>query len=227
MSKFVFILFLTHIFAIDNKEKTSEALGHMIGKHLESLGVPVDFASLAKGIEDEAAGKSSPLSEEECMQALTDFQQIKMKEKEIKNLERAETFLNNNQNQKGIVSLADGKLQYKILREGTGQFIQAYNSPLVRCKGYFLDGEFFDSGCEPQVISLEDAISGLNQGIVGMQEGEVRTLYIHPQLGYENKPPFNSHSLLIFEVEIIKADASSETHTASDQEMIPFLKHLR
>lgn len=223
----IFSLFISGIFAVDDKKKISEALGHMIGKNLESLEWPVDFTALVKGIEDEAAGRSSPLSDEECVQALTNFCQEKLKEKAVENLEKATDFLNNNKCQEGIVCLAEGQLQYKVLKEGTGQSVQAYNSPLVRCKGYFLGGEFFESGYEPQVISLEDAIPGLSQGIVGMCEEEVRTLYIHPKLGYENQQHLNPNSLLIFEIEIIKADASSETHTASDREMIPFLKNLQ
>lgn len=206
----LFLLCTIEIFAFEDTRKISESLGHLIGKNLESLGLPIDMQALVKGMEDSAAGKDSPLNEDACVEALTALREQKLLEKGEKNLIEAAAFLEQNKNQKGIVSLEEGKLQYKIDKEGTGEAVQAYNSPLVRCKGTFLTGEAFQSGFEQELISLEETIPGLSKGILGMNEGEIRTLYIHPSLGYGKQPHLNPNALLIFEIEVIKADASSQ-----------------
>src|SRR5579863_8937355 len=94
--------------------KLSEALGHMIGKNLQSLDVPLDMARIAKGLQDQALGLSSPMSEENCIQTLRELESKK-------NLEVAETFLKENQKREGVVALEAGKLQYEVLKKGEGQ----------------------------------------------------------------------------------------------------------
>jgi peptidylprolyl isomerase len=189
--------------------KLSEALGHMIGKNLQSLDVPLDMARIAKGLQDQALGLSSPMSEEKCIQTLRELECKK-------NLEVAETFLKENQKREGVVALEAGKLQYEVLKKGEGQKVQSYNSPLVRLKQ---GAPCQEPECLDEVLALEDAALGLRLGIVGMQEGEVRKLYIHPALAFEKDDPQNT--LLVIEVEVIEADASSGAHSASNPEFPP------
>jgi peptidylprolyl isomerase len=218
-------VFLSLLLPMEDQKKISESLGHLIEKNLASLELPLDLPSFIQGIEDAAAGKSSPLNETQCLEMIAAFQEKKIAEKGEKNLQEATLFLQNNQTKEGIVVLEEGKLQYKIVKSGKGQSVQSYNSPLVRLKGSFLNGEPFQSGYEHELVSLEETIPGFKKGILGMQEGEVRVLYIHPQLSYELQQDFNPNSLLILEVEVVKADASSEAHAASNQESLPFLMH--
>ena len=63
------------------------------------------------------------------------------------------------------------------------------------------------------MVSLDETIPGFSKGIIGMKEGEKRTLYIHPDLAYGvngNLPP---NSLLTFEIEIVKANSPQEQDT--------------
>ena len=50
--------------------KISEAIGHLIGKNLEELGVDFDLDAVVKGLKEESEGKASPLSDDECVQAI-------------------------------------------------------------------------------------------------------------------------------------------------------------
>ena len=43
-----------------------------------------------------------------------------------------------------------------------------------------------------------------------MKEGEKRKLFVHPDLGYGTQGQLPPNALLIFEVEIVKADAPSQ-----------------
>lgn len=184
--------------------KISEAMGHLIGKNLESIGVNVDLNSVMKGMQDAAAGKAAPLNEEECIQAIALLQEETLSKKQEQKAHDAERFLAKNKEAAGIVSLEDNKLQYKIDKPGEGALAEITNAPLLRFKVHGLDGHFIGSSEGEEVLTLEDTLPGFSKGIVGMREGEIRTLYIHPDLGQPDE------GLCICEVELLKADAAQE-----------------
>ena len=55
--------------------KVSEAFGHLIGKNLESLGFDFDIQKIIKGLEDSIAGKTPPMTETQCVQAISYVQE--------------------------------------------------------------------------------------------------------------------------------------------------------
>lgn len=190
----------------DEVAQLSEAFGHLIGKNMESLGVSLDMQQVVKGIRDAAEGKASPMTEEECIQALTMVQENLFKKQAAENLERAETFLCKNAQNKGIVSLHQGKLQYKIEKPGKGLEVQPHFTPIIRFVGKYLNGSVFGSSKEQEALSLDETITGIQEGLVGMKEGEKRTLFIHPDLAYGTNGLLPPNSLLTFEIELVKAD---------------------
>ncbi len=189
-------------------EKVSESIGFLIGKHLEGLGVSLDSNEIAKGIESAYTGKTSPLSEEECYQAISLIQESKNQEKAVTNLKETETFLKENASKKGIIEIEKGKLQYEIIKEGKNCALEIYHTPLVQYKGRLLNGTEFGATEEAECICLDGVIEGFRKGLIGMQEGEKRILYVHPELGYGNSGFFPPNALLIFEIEVIRADGS-------------------
>lgn len=200
-----------------DSKKVSEALGHMIGKHLEELGLPIDWKALAKGLQDEAAGKDSPLDEEACLQVINALQEKKQEEIAQKNLAEAEEFLTKYKIEPAIRSLAEGKLLYQTVREGDGQEVQPYNSPIVRLKGRYLNGKPFSENTEEELLTLDEAIPAFRLGLVGMKEGEVRTLFVHPELGYGKEGHLAPNALLIFDVEVLRADAGADEETRREE----------
>jgi peptidylprolyl isomerase len=196
---------------VDSKQqeilKVSEAFGHLMGKHLESTGLQFDIQYVIKGLQDAANGKTSPMTEMECIQAITAAQESAFKEQSSVNLTEAEEFLKNNSSLEGIVSLEEGKVQYKVEKEGSGDVVAENGTPLIRYTGKFLNGSVFGASKEDEPISLEEVIAGLKTGVSGMKEGEKRTIYIHPDLAYGTKGGLPPNSLLTFEIEIVKAAA--------------------
>lgn len=188
--------------------KLSEAFGHLIGKNIENLGIHFDIAHLIKGLEDAAIGKESPMTEAECVEAIASAQEYAFKEQAKDNLIKAAAFLVENGKVEGVVSLEEGKLQYKIESEGTGSSIQEHFSPLIRYTGKYLDGSVFGASKEEELICLDETIPGFSKGLIGMKEGEKRTLYIHPDLAYGTSGYLPPNSLLTFEIELVKADSS-------------------
>ncbi|HEX2582921.1 MAG TPA: FKBP-type peptidyl-prolyl cis-trans isomerase N-terminal domain-containing protein [Chlamydiales bacterium] len=205
--------------APSNLEKISEALGHLIGKHIENLDLPLDLNALAKGIEEAREGKESPLNEEACLEAIEALQKEKNSELAKKNIEEAENFLALNAKKSGVQTLVDGKLQARIVKKGKGQKVQPYNSPIVRISGQYIDGKVFSTAHEEELLSLEESIPAFRLGVEGMKEGEVRTLYVHPEYGYGDEGHLNPGALLIFEVEVVRADAATDEEIALDSPM--------
>jgi peptidylprolyl isomerase len=210
-----FCMIAAAVSATPDQAKMSEALGHMIGKNLQSLDVPLDIAAIAKGLQDEAAGLSSPMTEDACVKVL-------MKLQEEKKRKEATVFLDANKKREGVTVLEGGKLQYEILKKGDGQRVLSYNSPLVRLKSEADNADSMD-----EILALDEAILGLKLGITGMREGEIRKLYIHPDLAHQKQNELDpQNSLLIFEVEILEADASSDAHAASNSDSLPIFRNL-
>jgi len=199
-----------------NVAELSEAFGHMIGKNIETLGIKVDIAHVVKGLEDAANGKESPMTEAECIQALSAAQEEAHQELAKENLEKAEDFLTKNEKKSGVVTVEKGKLQYKIEAAGSGARVEASASPVIRYVGKYLDGSVFGSSQKDETLSLEETIPGFSKGLVGMKEGEKRTLYIHPDYGYGTQGYLPPNSLLVFEIEVVKADTVAEEESATE-----------
>ena len=125
----------------------------------------------------------------------------------VSSWQTADLFLRENQKQKGTVSLAEGKLQYHVVKKGKGQIVAPYSKPLISYSGKYLQGPSI-SPIE-EFLDLDETYQGFKKGLIGMKEGEVRVLYIHPEWG-------DGKALMIIQVEVIKADASADAHAASN-----------
>lgn len=196
----------------DEISKLSEAFGHLIGENLDAPGFRFDLESIVRGMRNAAEGRPSPMSEREYDIAIAAAQQRAHASLAKTNLESANSFLAKNGSEEGVVSLEDGKLQYRIEVQGSGQEVAANSAPLIHYTGRYLDGTQFDTskGGDPIALPLNRTIPGFGLGLVGMKEGEKRTLYIHPDLGYGATGPLLPNSLLVFEVEIVSAGSPAK-----------------
>lgn len=189
-----------------NHDQLSETLGHLLVRHLIQPGFECNFDKVIQGIKDARAGKEAPMSEEEYEQAIYALQETLFLQTAEKNLAQADTFLNENKNEKGVQEI-DPKLQFRVAKEGEGNEVGPDSIPLIHYKGSLLDGTVFAHSDNPLPLPIKQSIPGFSKGLVGMKEGEKRVLYIHPELAYGisgNLPP---NSLLIFEVEVLKANS--------------------
>jgi peptidylprolyl isomerase len=187
--------------------KISEAFGHLLGKNLDSMGMKFDVAKVIQGLQDATQGKSAPMTEMECVQAITAVQETVYKEAAAENLKEAETFLETNKAESGIHVLEEGKVLYKITHEGKGAVIDENSAPLIKYTGKFLNGSIFGASKEEEMVHLDETIPGFSKGLLGMKEGEKRTIYIHPDLGYGVHGDLPPNSLLTFEIEVVQANA--------------------
>jgi peptidylprolyl isomerase len=207
---------------IDMK-KVSEAFGHFIGRHLKSPGVNFDLDSVIKGLREGSEGKPAPMSDKEYEQMMIQIQKSAFEKVSQDNLKAAEEYIQKNGKSAGIVEVKPGKLFYEVLKQGTGEAVKPNGSPQINYTGKFIDGTAFGSSEEsggPVTIPLDQTIPGFSLGIAGMKEGEKRRLIVHPELGYGTNGHLPPNSLLIFEIEVIKADSPDNDH-GSDNDVSP------
>ncbi|MFT5555140.1 MAG: peptidylprolyl isomerase [Bradyrhizobium sp.] len=192
--------------------KLSETIGHMMGQGLNTPEFEFDLEQFIIGIRSAVAGKPAPMNEHDFQQVWAEIERSAFERLAENNLSEANDFMRGNILSGEVVELEPGKLQYRISHQGSLEEVKEKSTPLIHYTGRFLDGSVFGSSVEtdtPLALALENTILGFSKGIVGMKEGEIRTLFIHPDLGYgassQQKMPPNA--LLIFEVEVLQANA--------------------
>lgn len=206
----------------DDMKKLSEAFGNFIGRNLQSPGLKFDMESLIKGIRAGAAGEPSPLSEKEYEEMMASIQERAFQDMSESNLNAANEFMDKNRKEMDVREVVPGKLQYKILQEGSGLAVTEHASPKIHYTGKYHDGTVFGTSEEmggPITIPLDQTIPGFSKGIVGMKEGEKRRLFVHPDLGYGTTGQLPPNELLIFDVEVLQANADDSKGDLDDEEI--------
>lgn len=191
-------------------KKLSEAFGHFIGRNLNSPGLKFDLEGIIKGMRDGAAGTPAPLSDKEYEEMMATVQERAFKEMSATNLKSADDFMAKNAKETGIVEIVPGKLQYLIIKEGTGTAVEPHASPKIHYTGKYQDGTVFGTSEEmegPITIPLDQTLPGFSKGMVGMKEGEKRRLFVHPDLGYGTSGQLPPNELLIFDIEAVQAQS--------------------
>lgn len=189
--------------ALAEMDKISESLGHIIGENLKEMNLEFDVGKISKGIKDSINGKKPPMSEDECIQAISALQKESQKQICDANIKSAEDFLKENSQKEGVYTLLDGKVQYSINTPGTGREIKVTDTPLVKYTCRFLNGIVFKNSEE--LVNLSEVPQGFALGLQGMKEGEKRSIFIHADAGYKDHPE-NPGALIIMEVELLKAN---------------------
>jgi FKBP-type peptidyl-prolyl cis-trans isomerase FklB len=110
----------------------------------------------------------------------------------------------------GVVTLPSG-LQYKVLREGDGEFHPTADSSCsCHYEGTLIDGTEFDSSYRrgsPTSFAPNQVIKGWTEAMQLMVEGDKWEMYIPSDLAYGARgspPKIPGGSALIFRMEIIK-----------------------
>lgn len=204
-------------------KKVSQALGHFIGRNLKAPGINFDTESIIIGIREGSEGKPAPMSDADYEKAMTKLQQKAVGIIANTNLEAADKFMKENAAAKGVVELVPGKLQYLIIEEGKDPAVPEHGTPLINYTGKYADGTVFGSSENaggPIAVPIDHTIPGFSKGIAGMKEGEKRRLFVHPELGYGTSGQLPPNSLLIFDIEVIKATAPEKDVAETEEVLI-------
>eukprot|EP00183_Erythrolobus_madagascarensis_P002376 CAMPEP_0185849882 /NCGR_PEP_ID=MMETSP1354-20130828/4228_1 /TAXON_ID=708628 /ORGANISM="Erythrolobus madagascarensis, Strain CCMP3276" /LENGTH=527 /DNA_ID=CAMNT_0028550485 /DNA_START=33 /DNA_END=1616 /DNA_ORIENTATION=- len=206
----------------------AEAYGHALGQSMVNSGLGFNLDLVIRGLRNAAAGREFPMPLPEYEKKMGELQIIAAELTSEANQKDADSFMEKAKSDSSLKVLKAGKL---LMEDGANEDISKDEpvvigkeaTVLVILQGRLLDERTFftcpaadDEGqmVHPLTLDLRAAPPALADGIVGMREGEERTLYVHPSfcdgmtdLFGEMLPP---NALLIFEVELVSANAPPE-----------------
>lgn len=101
-------------------------------------------------------------------------------------------------------------VEVRVLRPGDGDVAKKGDKITIHFVGTLVDGGVFDSSRargEPMKFWVGEGqvVEGLDQALLGVKEGELRTVTVPAKVGYgmEAKPKIPANSTLVFEVELL------------------------
>ncbi|MBA3660203.1 MAG: FKBP-type peptidyl-prolyl cis-trans isomerase [Gammaproteobacteria bacterium] len=125
-----------------------------------------------------------------------------------KNKQAGDAFLAQNKAKQGVVTLPSG-LQYKIIKEGTGDMPSGNDLVTVNYAGRLINGTEFDSSYtrgQPATFPVSGVIPGWVEALKLMKVGSEWELYIPSSLAYGEPgapPAIGPNETLIFKVELL------------------------
>ena len=126
-----------------------------------------------------------------------------------KNKIAGEAFLEANKEKADVHVLPSG-VQYKVIKEGTGEIPSEKSTVTIHYEGRFLDGTVFDSSYEkePVAFNCDEVIAGFEDALVHMPVGSTWEVYIPQEQAYGVRGVHNiePYSMLIFKIELISVD---------------------
>jgi FKBP-type peptidyl-prolyl cis-trans isomerase FklB len=123
-------------------------------------------------------------------------------------LKAGEAFLLANKKKKDVHELKSG-LQYKIIKEGTGEKPSSTDVVTVDYAGTLINGTEFDSSYkrgQPASFPVDGVIAGWTEALQLMNKGSTWELYIPASLAYGDRgapPQIGPNETLIFKVHLI------------------------
>lgn len=226
-----FVLFVSQVSAEekqllkDQKDKISYSIGINIGNDLKKQSVDVNTEALAQGIKDAFSGSKALMTEQEVKDTLAAFQKEMMakrierlKELGEKNKKIEEAFLAENKKKEGVITLPSG-LQYKVIKEGTGEIPTLTDTVTIHYRGTLIDGTEFDSSLrrgQPATFRVNGVIAGLSEALQIMKTGSKWQLFIPSKLAYGERDAgrdIGPNTTLIFEVELLSFTKGTKFHT--------------
>lgn len=190
-------------------EKVSYALGLSLGNNLKNSGIDsLDYAKLAKGIEDVLEQNTTEISVQEAQTIISEFFQALQEKASEGAINEGKAFLAENAKRAEVVTLQSG-LQYEVITAGTGETPKASDKVKVHYHGTLINGTVFDSSVrrgEPATFGVTQVISGWVEALQLMPVGSKWKLFIPSNLAYGAQgagQQIGPHTTLVFEVELI------------------------
>ncbi len=197
-----------------DEQKLSYAMGTYFAMGIAQQDVKLDVPAFVKAVEDVLNKNEPQISIQEMQEILTKYKETVAAEETMaiaKNKKAGEAFLSENKMKEGVVVTTSG-LQYKILKQGSGEKPAAGSSVTVHYKGTLVDGTVFDSSFDrgqPATLSLGQVIKGWQEAVPMMTTGSTWQIYVPSELAYGDRAAsevIGPASTLIFDIELISVN---------------------
>lgn len=141
------------------------------------------------------------------------------------NAERADRFFAELDKDVNAVPVKRGEIYYKVLQKGDGEILDFQQTVKVHCRAITPDGlvicDTWANG-SPIVVELSEAIQGFAWGMKGMQEGEIREIFMHPKVAYGIYTTLEKGIYLRAEVQLLSIEPSENSSTFPTIEPLDF-----
>ena len=208
----------------DNKKTAAYYAGIQIGQQISNQMVKglnhelfgedstktISMKNFLAGFVAGTTGKNQLMTVEQASElAQTKMQAIKAREAEKQfgdNKAAGEKFLAANAKKEGVKVLPSG-VQYKVIKEGSGEIPADSSTVVVNYEGKTIDGQVFDTsyGKEPVTFPANRVIKGWTEALVHMPVGSTWEVYIPQELAYGERSTgkLKPFSALIFKIELL------------------------
>ena len=174
-------------------DKASYAVGWDLAQNIQKKKIEIIIDALIQGLKDGMSGNAPLLSESEMHDVLTAFQNKLMTKAAAsfeklaqENQKKGQEFLADNAKKPGVKTHASG-LQYKMIKEGTGDKPGPNDTVTVDYTGTTIDGTIFDStdkSGQDATFPLSQVIPCWTQGLQLMRVGGSMELFCPASLAY-------------------------------------------
>lgn len=202
-------------------DKLSYSIGDDLGKNFKRQGIEINSAAMAQGINDGMANNPKALlTDDQVKEVLAKFQKDVMakraadfSKKSEENKTTGTKFLTENKAKPGVVTLPSG-LQYKVIKNGSGNKPSKEDMVTVEYTGHLINGEVFDSTSKtgkPATFKLSQVIPGWIEALQLMPSGSTWEIYVPATLAYGDRSvggPIGPNETLIFNIHLISVKKS-------------------
>ncbi len=191
-----------------HNDSLSYAFGISIAENLKSQKIEnINPQAIGRAFQDFYNNKSK-INKDDANEIIQKHFEKEEAKKYQATIDEGKKFLAENAKKDGVVTLPSG-LQYKVIKEGTGNIPKATDKVKVNYEGTLIDGTKFDSSYDrgqPAVFGVTQVIKGWTEALQLMKEGSVWMLYIPYDLAYGSRQAgkdIKPFSTLIFKVELL------------------------
>lgn len=195
---------------LTEEQKVAYSVGVSFGESLKAQELnELDMDIIVQGMQDVFQDNELQISSNDATPMIKAYIKKKRDAAKIKNKADGESFLATNKTKEGIIETESG-LQYRIIKEGTGDIPTSTSEVEVHYTGKLIDGTVFDTSkkdeFEPLVIRANRVIKGWTEALTLMPVGSKWEVFIPAELAYGERgagsdiPP---NSVIIFEMELL------------------------
>jgi len=191
-----------------------------VGSNIKRQELNIDVDTIAAAMKDVLEGRPTRLTEQEVRATFTQLQAAmaaKAQAERETNRIKGEEYLAKNAKLDGVKTLPSG-LQYKVLKDGSGEMPATNDTVTVSYTGKLIDGTQFDQNEHFTTPVTGRTIKGWSEILPLMKVGSKWEVVIPSNLGYGprgNGPKIGPNSVLIFEMELLSVTPKPPTPAAA------------